>query len=1149
MDLENKANLNKGDKEANELRELVLDYCTQLYALLRRGEYTKEDKEIIENFVSEDNIENILSEFIHDRQIRNKLMDIRFEYKNRIGNRDKELGNLYEKYNVFERIKNLYRQELSKGCSSVGIQAYDSLLAQYINTVINPIHSLSTPEIWSFINTMSPDEYKGSSTEKMILKYVEKCISDPVLSRRTEAKNHVENYVGYLISNGLELDFDNDPVLKCIPENELESEKKRFLTMSGVITGTLDGIMPNDSIDIAKYVIESMKKKSPSMLDKKFAEQYLSEGYFDTLMQSGLNDKETRDLVLEIRSKFMNHKDMQSKKMYIATGANTKILELLKFNIFQHKEMFSTEELKGMVEAGIVVSKKIDSPVAIKMIHELREVLPLDEYMQWDVHDTIIKSATSYDGKLMPDETRDNLALYTKMYMLDTLNSDENGDVPRDKLQNVNILMGKLLENIFENSHKVLSISEREAIAGYFNYFYTDTLNKSWNLPETDQIFDYLIKIQKHSLAASKVDGGFIKSKFSADFSKTLQSRVNFKDLSDYETDEIERYAILLSKQGTENAIPVKACFDELKSRGEDIYSSKVMSEFLVSFVDNYQNEKSDYKLKKSDETYEIVLAYINNVTSRADFKLHNEQGLSDILQLISAKRIPEKYSSKINEILENNLKISQIDPKKIKEEADAIINKYTKYGDDKKREIMPITDEQDLDTFLGLIDQLKLSSPTLKVPTVLNKFVIAQTLYEDSAIRKNPDKYQNAVERAVEDFSFNDVEAKLSQFDQRKVCYFTRDSITRRTVEGECGNGRIKITRKTIQKLARTGNISALETALHENTHAEQRYDLENGKYFNYNRYIMDKEDVIRDEVDGFYHANYAKMFVEIEAREQAATRLAGYLKTIGVDLSKVNVLNGVIHDDIIQTLHETSNRERAKYELGEEKVKSTSDGTKIKVAEFFDEFVASNPKILKTKPILRLEYNPDGTLKTPFEICDYAMRFNEKDGKILARNILLKGNSFKKENLARDIIQLAGLQAEGEMNTAMLGLVVADNITRLMQEIIPDIDQMPQEELLKLKNAFDIVGKVVETGENEAFISGFARRRPCRPNEKNAQDYMTEANEKINDRLKEFSPVEIEIAEEERKPNTSPLQLEDIVVENGVIPNKDTKDEEERM
>ena len=129
---------------------------------------------------------------------------------------------------------------------------------------------------------MSPEEYKGSSTEKMILKYVEKCISDPVLSRRTEAKNHVENYVGYLISNGLELDFDNDPVLKCIPENELESEKKRFLTMSGVITGTLDGIMPNDSIDIAKYVIESMKKKSPSMLDKKFAEQYLSEGYFDT---------------------------------------------------------------------------------------------------------------------------------------------------------------------------------------------------------------------------------------------------------------------------------------------------------------------------------------------------------------------------------------------------------------------------------------------------------------------------------------------------------------------------------------------------------------------------------------------------------------------------------------------------------------------------------------------------------------------------------------------------------------------------------------------------------------------------------------------------------------------------------------------------
>lgn len=698
----------------------------------------------------------------------------------------------------------------------------------------------------------------------------------------------------------------------------------------------------------------------------------------------------------------------------------------------------------------------------------------------------------------------------------------------------VNRCFVKFLESIFENNEKMLE-EDKILVENYFLYFYSETIENLVVFPEGKNVIKYLNKILLYGLPGREDDYEYITDMYKDDLARKV--KLNFR--KKIETTDKELDDILATLTGTTLNYTefLKNKFSEMSERGYDIYHSKAMKEYIENFVltysqkispeennlqkneglfgivkqfrtilNNSQTKKSDTEIQEQKQ-FEFVLKYVNGITKNSrEFNIFCEQGVSDILQMVYCNKFTSKQSKEILGVVSRNLKLSRIDKKEIRKKLGEYIS---------KNEYKIVRSEIEFDRVLSDIQKLKLTN-SLKLDRKYINFILRQTLDLNSAVSRNPTKYQCVIERTIEDFSRNDLSSKIKK-DGNGYCYFIRDNIGKKYSLGtQVNEGNIILyKRQGIRDLLYKRDLDIFATVFHENEHADQFFDMLNGNYNNYTRYMANKEIIIMKEDSEFYVANYELMFLEIEAREKELYELGRYIYELKVDRN-TDYRYGSLRSNIIRKISDKLAEENSKYEKGEEKKLKLNDDKKIKVSNFFDYLISKNPGYLEMFPKLKIEYNDDGSLKTIEEFMLNIQNCQSVDDASLYRSILKKGNIFRREGLPEDLLFLSEYMPEAEYENknslvnGLYGIIISDNIGRMIKEAVENIDEYKPRRLLRLKKAFEKVEVVIQEGKNIPFINGMVRNDDNKG--KSSLEIMREAHKIVIDKIVNYIPSENE-------------------------------------
>lgn len=146
--------------------------------------------------------------------------------------------------------------------------------------------------------------------------------------------------------------------------------------------------------------------------------------------------------------------------------------------------------------------------------------------------------------------------------------------------------------------------------------------------------------------------------------------------------------------------------------------------------------------------------------------------------------------------------------------------------------------------------------------------------------------------------------------------------------------------------------------TMFHEMHHAVQYDNITKGK-INFLTYNFIKEDIIRQYDENFYNDNYQSIFSETDARKEGIIGTLEFLN--GLNPQFVEVVKSPYEQSYISESenHSISQDEKKNLAIGK-------NGTNIDISDYIGYLIQSNPQILVNYPILSLEYNQDGTLKS---------------------------------------------------------------------------------------------------------------------------------------------------------------------------------------
>ena len=82
---------------------------------------------------------------------------------------------------------------------------------------------------------------------------------------------------------------------------------------------------------------------------------------------------------------------------------------------------------------------------------------------------------------------------------------------------------------------------------------------------------------------------------------------------------------------------------------------------------------------------------------------------------------------------------------------------------------------EDEFNTFLKMISIIKISDERGVIPQEFNKFLIRQSLTENSILNSNEERYESVLERAVENYHLNKSREELNR-ENKKSIYFIRN-------------------------------------------------------------------------------------------------------------------------------------------------------------------------------------------------------------------------------------------------------------------------------------------------------------------------------------------------------------------------------------
>ena len=418
---------------------------------------------------------------------------------------------------------------------------------------------------------------------------------------------------------------------------------------------------------------------------------------------------------------------------------------------------------------------------------------------------------------------------------------------------------------------------------------------------------------------------------------------------------------------------------------------------------------------------------------------------------------------------------------------------------------------------YYGHMQSLKLSNYRIKDKKILD-FIIIQILDPNSCISKNPEKYQGFVERIIEDYASFDLPYKL----QEQYCYFTRHTLsTEYTLGVHISQEKyIMFKQSQIESLLYSKDIDIFETNFHENTHANQDFDIRSSNINSFNKYLMIKEKILRAEKEEYYSENYEDIFIEIEARQKAREKLGQFIDRLPKNLR-------------IQSLQRLVNRK-----LGfepDEKEQEFIDGRrkinvfnpskpKEDVSIIFDEIIRQHPEYLKEYPMLQMEYNPDGSQKSLQDLVETIDSEDSKPKRAIYVALIRKGSVFKFENFESDLEFLLNYDIQRSASTPAISLIYMHMFTTLLKKM----EQLSSEERQKIYPIIDKLNERLEAIEKKEKITLAEKvfrkslRRKDRESQKPLIELLNEARQQSCDEKKKAGEEPSQSSDD--NPSTSP-------------------------
>lgn len=202
------------------------------------------------------------------------------------------------------------------------------------------------------------------------------------------------------------------------------------------------------------------------------------------------------------------------------------------------------------------------------------------------------------------------------------------------------------------------------------------------------------------------------------------------------------------------------------KQYGREIRDSRAMKQVVDNYIFSNGISSRDYSRKEEkDKCFE----YIKYVSRKPGFDLFSNRECSDFIQIAKstdnefAKEMEEEIKAAMNENPEYNVSLEEA-----KERAYNFMNNV---GD------RPISKdlEDEFNTFLKMISIIKISDERGVIPQEFNKFLIRQSLTENSILNSNEERYESVLERAVENYHLNKSREELNR-ENKKSIYFIRN-------------------------------------------------------------------------------------------------------------------------------------------------------------------------------------------------------------------------------------------------------------------------------------------------------------------------------------------------------------------------------------
>lgn len=950
---------------------------------------------------------------------------------------------------------------------------------------------------------MTPSDYKESDMYDYLLQSL-----DEVKQRSISTKFYEEyfyKYVDFHIVNDEEFDFQNDEFAKRMDPRFIEAAKGEYdnkKELYELMQSNPDKLSAEELLKIANGIGNLITYANYSALDKKLLIDFIEKNYITNpkllLNVDGAKSVDRIMGYLTDNKTVMENisKDSKLKKLYDVDEYFGDFKSSLREALLDSKNKVADADY---VELAKIYVSGVDKP-NLRVIGNARDKMQPQEFLSSELYE---RAADRFERKsIRPNDPNnwknDDYLSFAFEYVEYLIKNGQKVDYDNDpilvysneinpgalRIQQkmlsrgsikttsrdiyyINSYMGTLLEDVYNRNSYRLSDIEKKYISIYMKRYFNYSIRNIEDHPEMISVVKYLSKIRSNTTLQGKTDEkNFFTGVIPDDFTSKIAARLQFdSDNTHMSNEEIEVILTLVAADNIYDTETFMQGIDNLRDRHVDVERSVAMKKYVECFADQYASQNLKYITEDDEPVFEIIYDYVDEISRNKDaFNIFEEQGISDILQLANKHKIPQEQADTIYGILEYNLKISRYNVVRDKQFANKFMSKY---------EEKPCTSEEEFDRYLEQLQRIKLVERR-GLSLSACQTIIKQTLLDGSAIRKNPDKYKHVVERAIEDLS-----ARLE-----KKCldttYFTRSELGTEDTQGEEIDGRIRLLRKGVMDLVKRKDVSCLETLFHENTHQEQDYDMRQGKFGEYVRYIAEKEDIIRAYNEKYYVDNYKYMYCEIEAREKGVSKLVAFLQSLGINLEDKFVFHSLVTKDIVGVLNERADKEKENYEVGEKKLISDKDFSgREKVTTYFDTLVRNNPIILRQHPALRMEYNKDGTLRSFADIVRDMEQYKDESEKLaLYRRIIGKGNVVRPESIADTLDFMSSYTAPSPKIGVTMALMISENVARVLNDTVSKSDEIPTPELEKLKKVLDNISNPDILEKNPVLKKGLEKQ-----------------------------------------------------------------------